>query len=42
MFTCSAETGHGRADLLGVIEELMKAIAAEAEAETNFQPCRRF
>ncbi len=32
-FTCSAETGHGRASLLGVIDELMKAIAAEAEAE---------
>jgi GTP-binding protein len=30
-FTCSAETGHGRADLLGVIDELLKAIAAEAE-----------
>lgn len=32
-FTCSAETGHGRASLLGVIDELMKAIAAEAEGE---------
>jgi GTP-binding protein len=38
MFTCSAETGHGRADLLGVIEELMKAIAAEAEAEQTSSP----
>jgi GTP-binding protein len=31
-FTCSAETGHGRAELLGVIDELMTAIAAEAAA----------
>jgi len=38
MFTCSAETGHGRADLLGVIDELMKAIAAEAEAEQTPSP----
>ena len=30
VFSCSADTGHGRADLLGVIDELMKAIEAEA------------
>jgi len=30
MFTCSAETGLGRQDLLGVIEVAMKAIQAEA------------
>lgn len=30
-FTCSTETGQGRSVLLGVIEELMKAIAVEAE-----------
>ena len=30
MFTCSAETGQGRQDLLGVIEEAMTAIQAEA------------
>lgn len=29
-FTCSAETGQGRADLLGVIDELMTAIRAES------------
>ena len=29
-FTCSANTGHGRQDLLGVIEEMMTAIQAEA------------
>ena len=29
-FTCSAETGQGRADLLGVIGELMAAIQAES------------
>lgn len=29
-FTCSAETGLGRQDLLGVIEEAMTAIRAEA------------
>jgi len=29
VFTCSAETGQGRADLLGVIDVLMKAIEAE-------------
>ena len=29
-FTCSAETGLGRQDLLGVIEEAMTAIQAEA------------
>ncbi len=31
-FTCSAETGHGRQELLGVIDEAMTAIQAEAEA----------
>jgi len=31
-FMCSAITGNGRADLLGVIDELMTAIAAEAAA----------
>ncbi len=31
VFTCSADTGHGRADLLGVIDELMKAIEDEAD-----------
>ena len=31
-FTCSATTGNGRAELLGVIDELLKAIAAEAAA----------
>jgi GTP-binding protein len=40
IFTCSAETGHGRRDLLGVVEEAMTAIqtdqASQAkEAETN-------
>lgn len=29
-FTCSAETGHGRQDLLGVIDETITAIKAEA------------
>lgn len=32
-FSCSAATGHGRAELLGVIGELMAAIAAEAAAQ---------
>lgn len=31
-FTCSAATGNGRAELLGVIAELLAAIAAEAAA----------
>lgn len=31
-FSCSATTGNGRAELLGVIGELMAAIAAEAAA----------
>lgn len=30
MFACSAETGHGRQDLLGIIEEMITAIQAEA------------
>jgi len=34
-FTCSADTGHGRADLLGVIDELMKAIEAEADQASS-------
>lgn len=37
-FTCSATTGNGRAELLGVIDELMKAIAAEAEAKPPAAP----
>ena len=31
VFTCSADTGHGRSDLLGMIEESMKAIEAAAD-----------
>ena len=31
VFTCSADSGHGRAELLGVIDELLKAIEAEAD-----------
>ena len=31
-FMCSSETGHGRAELLGVIDEAMTAIQAEAKA----------
>ena len=31
IFTCSAETGQGRQELLGVIEEAMTAIQAEAD-----------
>lgn len=30
-FTCSAKTGHGRDELLSVIEESMKAIQAQSE-----------
>lgn len=37
-FTCSAATGHGRADLLGVIEELLTAIAAEAATKPPVAP----
>ena len=37
-FTCSAETGHGRAELLRVIDELMTAIAAEAAAGPKTSP----
>ena len=29
-FTCSANTGQGRQDLLGVLDEMMQAIQAEA------------
>lgn len=32
IFTCSATTGHGRRELLGVIDEAMTAIQTEAEA----------
>src|SRR6185369_15439366 len=31
-FTCSAETGQGRQELLGVIDEAMTAIRAERQA----------
>lgn len=34
-FTCSSETGHGRTELLGVIGELMTAIAAEASSRPH-------
>lgn len=34
MFTCSAQTGHGRKELLGVIDEAMAAIEAESPPET--------
>ena len=34
VFTCSAETGRGRQDLLGVIGEAMTAIQAEAARAT--------
>lgn len=37
-FTCSATTGNGRAELLGVIDELMKAIAAEAGSKPPSAP----
>lgn len=37
-FTCSSETGHGRAELLGVIEELLTAIAAEAATKSPDAP----
>ena len=32
IFTCSAETGQGRQELLGVIDEAMTAIRAERKA----------
>jgi len=35
VFTCSSDTGHGRAELLGVIDELMKAIKAEADQASS-------
>lgn len=35
IFTCSSETGHGRSELLGVIDEAMKAIEAEAGEMTS-------
>jgi GTP-binding protein len=37
-FMCSATTGNGRAELLGVIGELMKAIAAEAGSKPATAP----
>ncbi len=37
-FMCSATTGHGRAELLGVIGELMAAIAAEAGSKPTTAP----
>jgi len=37
-FMCSATTGHGRAELLGVIGELMAAIAAEAANKPTAAP----
>ena len=38
-FTCSAETGHGRQQLLGVIDEAMTAIRAEwKKSTTTLQP----
>ena len=37
-FKCSATTGHGRAELLGVIGELMAAIAAEAGNKLTTEP----
>lgn len=45
VFTCSAQTGQGRAELLGVIDEQMKAIHAESRGASgpgkNSQPQRR-
>jgi GTP-binding protein len=38
VFSCSAETGQGRAALLGVIEEQMKAIAAAEETPAPTDP----
>jgi GTP-binding protein len=37
-FTCSAKTGKGRRELLGVIDEAMTAIKAEAAAESARAP----
>jgi GTP-binding protein len=37
-FTCSAATGNGRAELLGVIDELLQAIAAEAKEQPPTTP----
>jgi len=37
-FTCSATKGHGRAELLGVIDELMTAIEAESDAKPQAAP----
>jgi len=37
-FTCSATTGNGRMELLGVIAELMAAIAVESEAKPPAAP----
>ncbi len=37
-FTCSAETGEGRPQLLGVIDEAMTAIQAEQQQSTEERP----
>ena len=37
-FTCSAETGEGRPELLGVIDEAMTAIQAEQRQSTEDRP----
>jgi len=37
-FTCSAETGEGRRELLGVIDEAMTAIQAEQQQSTEERP----
>jgi GTP-binding protein len=37
-FTCSANTGDGRQDLLGVIDEMMTAIQAQAVPEDTGEP----
>ena len=39
VFTCSAETGQGRQELLGVIDEAMKAIQAEWAQTTIASQC---
>jgi len=40
-FTCSAETGEGRPELLGVIDEAMTAIEAEQRQSTGDRPQAR-
>jgi GTP-binding protein len=37
-FSCSAETGEGRAELLGVIDEAMTAIKADQRQSTTAEP----